>query len=194
MIYCFYQKQEEGDLINMQELIKLAENIKNEELKKQVIDLISDFEIRLDYQKADINKAPAGIRGFHHCQKGGLIQHIKAVTEMCLQIGNTVEKTYDLPINKDYLIAGALVHDLGKLYEYENSDMGWRRSKIKLDHVFLMSAELYCRKFPEDLIHIVVSHLGEKSSTPPMTIEALILHYVDTLDSILGTTEDCLLI
>jgi 7,8-dihydroneopterin 2',3'-cyclic phosphate phosphodiesterase len=46
-------------------------------------------------------------------------------------------------------------------------------------------AELYRREFPEQVIHIVASHFGESGPTPPRTIEALILHYVDNILSII---------
>jgi hypothetical protein len=48
----------------------------------------------------------------------------------------------------------------------------------------LCVAELYHREFPEQVIHIVASHFGEGGPTPPRNFEALILHYVDTLFSL----------
>jgi 7,8-dihydroneopterin 2',3'-cyclic phosphate phosphodiesterase len=63
-----------------------------------------------------------------------------------------------------------------KVYEFKDG----KPSGILLDHSSLGLAELYKREFPEEVLHLVISHTGS-SNNPPRTLEALILHYVDTL-------------
>jgi len=79
-------------------------------------------------------------------------------------------------VNKDALIAGALLHDIMKVYEFKEG----KPTGILLDHSALGLAELYKRGFPEEVLHLVISHAAP-STNPPRTLEAVILHYVDTL-------------
>lgn len=180
----------------MKHLLELAKNIKDKKLRKDVEGMLKDFRLSnkdFDLPKSDINKTPAGTGGFHHCQEGGLIQHTQAVTEMCMKCADVVEKVYSIKLNRDYLIAGALLHDIAKVYEYVKANGAWGHSGIKFDHSFMIGTELYARGFPEELVHIVESHLGQ-SANPPRTMEALILHHIDTLDAIIGSsTEENLL-
>jgi 7,8-dihydroneopterin 2',3'-cyclic phosphate phosphodiesterase len=83
----------------------------------------------------------------------------------------------------DYLIAGALLHDIMKIFEWKVEGGEPKHTGILLDHSTLAVAELYHRGFPEGVIHIVASHFGEAGPTPPRNFEALILHHVDSLAS-----------
>lgn len=62
--------------------------------------------------------------------------------------------------------------------------------EVYLNHLELMVAELYRRKFPKEVIHIVASHFGTGSATPPRTYEALILHHADTFESIIAANVE----
>ena len=82
------------------------------------------------------------------------------------------------------MIAGALLHDMMKMFEWKTGESGAEPTGVLLDHTMLAVAEFYYRGFPENVIHIIASHFGEASPTPPRNYEALILHYVDTLLSV----------
>ena len=62
--------------------------------------------------------------------------------------------------------------------------------EVYLNHLELMVAEMYRRKLPKEVIHIVASHFGTGSATPPRTYEALILHHADTFDSIISANVE----
>lgn len=62
--------------------------------------------------------------------------------------------------------------------------------EVYLNHLELMVAELYRRKFPKEVIHIVASHFGTGSATPPRTYEALIMHHADTFESIISANVE----
>jgi len=88
-------------------------------------------------------------------------------------------------IDKDLVIAGALLHDIMKPYNYEldENDNIDHTDLFNLDHLTLCVAELYKRNYPLDLIKIIASHHGEHSPTRPGSIEAYIVHFADYIDS-----------
>lgn len=176
----------------LNDLIDLAKKIKNKDLREKVIELLNHPSLQnkaLQYSPASLERAPASIN-WHHVKEGGLIEHTRAVTLMCISIGNILEKVYGMKIDFDSLIAGALLHDIGKLWNFKKKKSGWDSTDLTLDHTTLGTAELYARGFPESVLHIVASHFGEHGPTPPKTVEALILHTVDTLDAILNEAPE----
>lgn len=175
----------------MKELIELAGKIKDVELRKKVVEFLKDPSLSNKYfkkyprEKMEKVKSPFSVGGGPSVERGNLIKHTLVVTESCLKIAETIEKQYGVQINKDYLIAGALLHDLMKMYEWKNGKTGTEHTGIMLDHSFLGVSELYHRDFPEGVIHLIAAHFGEHGPTPPRNFEALILHYIDTLVSLI---------
>jgi 7,8-dihydroneopterin 2',3'-cyclic phosphate phosphodiesterase len=172
-------------------LITLAEEIRNKELRKKVIDMLKNPKLsnkHFDYKGIPMQEAPASL-GWHHVEHGGLAKHTYMVTKLCLDIAGMVEQNYDQRINRDTLIAGALLHDIAKLFDMKEEDSGFDSTELSIDHIIMGSAELYARGFPEPVIHLVASHFGEQGTTTPQVPEATILHYADTLDAILGTSK-----
>lgn len=173
----------------MKQFIDLAENIKDEELRKKVVDIIKNPTLShkefKKYPKADLEKARTlfNVGGMGPVERD-VLNHTIAVTELCIKTAEIIEKNYGLKINKDYLIAGALLHDIMKIFEWKITKEGPEHTGVLLDHSFLGVAELYHRGFPEGVIHIVASHFGEHGPTPPRNFEALIFHYLDTLLSL----------
>ncbi len=172
----------------MQRLIELANKIENEELKKKVIDLIKNPKLSnpqfQKYPKEDLEKVrtPFSVGDMGVVERE-VINHTVTNTEVCLKIADTFEKNYGVKANRDILIAGSLLHDIMKVYEWKIDEEGDSvPTGLTMDHVFLGVAELYARGFPEEIIHVVAATRGE--STPPKSMEALILHYVDTLTSL----------
>jgi len=173
----------------MEELIQLAEKIKDRELKKKVVEFLKDPRLSHEefkkYPREAIEnvKTLFSVAGHGTVERGDLVRHIVAVTELCIKTAESLEKIYGVKINMDYLIAGALLHDIMKVFEWKNEGGETKHTGILLDHSMLAVAELYHRGFPEGVIHIIASHFGEAGPTPPRNFEALILHHVDTLAS-----------
>ena len=175
------------------DLLRLADNIKDQKLRKMVVDILKEpgesrsTEFR-KYKAADFKLCPASLN-FHHTTTGGLLEHTLALTRMCIGIADALEKTYKVKLDTDSFIAASLVHDIGKLWTMKKVKAGWQETGCMLDHTMLGTAELYQRGFPEKVVHIVASHFGENGPTPPQTIEALVLHVLDNLDAKLGTQQ-----
>jgi 7,8-dihydroneopterin 2',3'-cyclic phosphate phosphodiesterase len=175
----------------LNDLLELAGKIKDVELRRKVIEILKHPSLtnkKFKYQPVQLKDAPASTQ-WHHTQVGGLVQHTYSVTSMSIEMAKIIEKVYGLPLNKDSLVAAALVHDIAKLWGISQKKGVFASSKITIDHTILGSAELYARGFPESVIHIVASHFGDQGPTPPQTIEAILFHYIDSLDAMIGTSS-----
>jgi 3'-5' exoribonuclease len=105
--------------------------------------------------------------------------------------------------NRDLVLAGCLLHDIGKIEEIElkggfkYSDRGRLLGHIVLGIDLLKGLVANIKTFPQNLynalLHIIASHHGTEewgSPRKPMFIEALIVHYLDNLDSkVMGVRE-----
>ena len=173
----------------MKELIELAEKIQDKELRKKVIDYIKNpTPSHKDFQKYPVEKidkvhTPFSVGNLGTAMRD-VLKHTISVTEVCIQTADSLQKNFGLKVNKDYLIAGAVLHDVMKVVEWKMQASGPKHTGVLLDHSMLGVAELYRRDFPEQVIHIVASHFGEGGTTPPRSYEALIVHYVDAMLSL----------
>ncbi len=140
--------------------------------------------------REDFLRAPAA-KGWHHAWVGGLSEH---VLDMALMADRTAE-VYP-SIDKDILMAGVLLHDIGKMEELTvTNHINYSDKGRLLGHITLGSEMLECAireipDFPEELgmrlKHMILSHHGNLehgSPVRPMTVEAMLLHYLDNLDA-----------
>ena len=108
------------------------------------------------------------------------VTHTHLVTQMALKIGELVEQTI-IKTNKDFLVAGALLHDVGKLVEYSLSDKG-NFLKSQLGNLFRHPAIgmhlCLSEGLPYEIAHICLAHSteGDKLKRTP---EAWIVHHCD---------------
>ena len=176
--------------ILMGELLKLVEQVVDPYLKE----LLKRFFVEDKEFIERFKKAPAA-KSYHHPYLGGLLEHTLGVTELSLRVVKNYKE-----INEDLLLAGALLHDIGKVDEYttfpsiEMSDKGRLLGHVVIGYEMvsekIKSMDDYLGGFPEDLalqlLHIILSHHGELSwGSPvvPYTLEAQILHFVDNLNA-----------
>lgn len=134
-------------------------------------------------------KAPAA-RGMHHAYLGGLLEHTLSMTKLALFLS----QHYDY-VNKDLLMAATLLHDMGKAIEYSvDTTFDFSEDGRLIGHIIraIVMIETAAREmdFPEEklrhLVHLVASHHGKLewgSPVQPKTVEAVLLHQIDLLDS-----------
>lgn len=135
-------------------------------------------------------EAPAA-KGVHHNYIHGLLEHTIAVCK----ISDKLSELY-AEVNRDLLVAGAILHDLGKTLEFDYttaidySDRGRLFGHIVLGERIISRAIREMDSFPEELelqlIHMVLAHHGEQeygSPQPPQTLEAFLLHHADNIDA-----------
>ncbi len=166
----------------------LAEKIHDKNLREKVIQLLENptFEIEgKRYSGLPLEVSPAG-RSHHHCYPEGLIEHIVSTANIALAMCNSVEKIYHGKVNRDFVIAGILLHDIFKPITYAANESGSYSSTHLadyMDHLSLVISELVRRDFPLDIVHVVSAHHGDYGPIRPHTIEALICHLADLIDS-----------
>jgi len=145
---------------------------------------VEDLELR-----AAFSKAPAA-KSLHHVCLGGLLEHTLSVLAMAER---ACEHYQDM--NRDLVVAGVLLHDVGKTAEltylrsFGYSDEGNLIGHISMEAQWITRAAAAIPDFPEDLrlqiLHIALSHHGKLeygSPVLPKTPEALLVHYLDDLD------------
>jgi 7,8-dihydroneopterin 2',3'-cyclic phosphate phosphodiesterase len=170
-------------------LLKVAEDIKDASLREKVIALIKEPKLSMmngmEAKMVPFKESPASKRR-HHSYESGLIVHTLATVKLALSLSDIMETIYKVKINRDVVIAAALLHDLFKGHTYSMIYPGkYSSSKLgdELDHLSLIVMELYVQKFPIEVIHAVASHHGDGSPIQPRTIEALIVHLSDNVDA-----------
>lgn len=135
-------------------------------------------------------RAPAS-KQIHHACLGGLLEHTLSVTELVLKVAPHYEG-----LNLDLLITGTILHDLGKVEElsfrrsFDYTDRGKLLGHIVLGVERVEEKIRQVSGFPEDLAtllkHLLLSHHGQYlygSPKKPMTLEAVMLHYLDDMDA-----------
>jgi len=109
-----------------------------------------------------------------------LVEHIQFVVKTALFIADRLQKAHGYRIDRDLLIASALLHDLGKIFEHRR--MGGRFKKTDIGKFFphgFWGTFLALREgMPLDLAHLVSSH-PHVSPVLPQFLEGIILHYAD---------------
>ena len=146
--------------------------------------LVEDAALRSAFAKAPAAKS------LHHVYLGGLLEHTLSVARMA---GRACDHYREL--NRDLVLAGVLLHDLGKTAEltyqrsFGYSDAGNLIGHISLEAEWINRATARIPDFPETLrllvLHIVLAHHGKLefgSPVVPKTPEALLVHYLDDLD------------
>lgn len=175
-----YSSQEMYD-----ELLRVACNFKDEELKELVLALYQDNREALLYW-------PAAFK-LHHAIRGGLLMHTLSIVRLC----ERVCEVYPF-VDKDLLLAGAMLHDISKLEEFQVDKTGLAEGySIEgnlLGHLAMGAAKIeryaeklgISRKTSVLVQHMILSHHGEPefgAAVRPMFIEAELLSELDLMDS-----------
>jgi 3'-5' exoribonuclease len=160
-------------------------SIGNPHLRTLIQSFLADPDIAQAYRNAPAAKT------LHHAYIGGLLDHVVSLFRSC----DLVCRNYP-QINRDLLLSGAFLHDIGKIHEltYNRSFSYTTRGQL-LGHM-IIELEMLKEKvkafpdFPPELQtlleHLIITHHGQYefgSPKLPMFPEALMLHYMDDLDS-----------
>ena len=138
---------------------------------------------------------PAGMK-LHHAYIGGLLQHSIDVTDLAVAMADRIEG-----VDKDLVIAGALLHDIGKVKEISSeigfpyTNAGRFMGHIAMTSMMVQEAAIKLNipaQRLEQLQHILLSHHGENEKGSPVacaTREAFIVHYADEINAIMNQFE-----
>ncbi len=136
-------------------------------------------------------RAPAA-KGIHHAYRGGLLEHSLSMARVASLLADHYQA-----IDKDLMIAGALLHDIGKTVELQDdvgvieyTDIGRLKGHVVIGSEFILKTAEEIKDFPKELLihlqHLVLSHHGKQefgSPVVPMTAEALLLSFIDDMDA-----------
>ena len=169
----------------LKELQLIMGDIKDRYLKELLRLFFTDEEfVRL------FTTAPAA-KALHHVYLGGLLEHSLSMARLARMVSDNYDN-----INRDLLLTGAILHDLGKVYElsfqktFEYTDEGRLLGHITIGVEMIEKKINVISGFPSDLRmllkHMILSHHGDYmygSPKRPKTTEALMLYYLDDLDA-----------
>ena len=166
------------------DLIALVERRHIHELLKEIFqgDVFNRF-----------SKNPAAMK-HHHAYIGGLLEHSVDVANLAVAMAKQCEG-----INLDLIIAGGLLHDIGKIKEispdigFEYTDVGRFVGHLVLGAMLVEKALAKIKDFPRqdavELMHILLSHHGTVDKGSPVassTKESLLVHYADEVNAIMN--------
>ncbi|MCS6951644.1 MAG: HD domain-containing protein [Bryobacterales bacterium] len=167
------------------ELRQIVTGVRHPHLKALLEAFLNDPEIA-----ARLKRAPAA-KSVHHAYLGGLLEHVLSLCRLCQFAAGHYPH-----VDPDLLVTGAILHDIGKLYELRyDRNFAYTTEGQLLGHIAiglrLIAAKLRdIPNFPERLRtlveHMVLSHHGQLeygSPKVPLFPEALLLHHLDDLDS-----------
>ena len=169
-------------MISLRDLLR---KIENPQIKALADRFLNDASF-----VALFKKAPAA-KNFHHSTLGGLLEHTLSVCRLALLVAEHYPE-----LNRDLLLAGAFLHDVGKVRELgvstsiDYTDEGRLIGHLSLG-VSMVDEKLATMKdFPEEIAlrlkHLILSHHGEYefgSPKKPAFLEAFALHLIDDLDA-----------
>ena len=159
-----------------------VESIENQDIKRIVEAIYKKYD-------KEIYSSPAATRN-HHEYFGGLATHVSGM----LQLTEAVCSIYP-DVNRDYLVAGVLLHDVGKIIELGGSSITEYTTEGKLlGHITI--SQTMVRETADELgidseavtvlRHIILAHHGKRefgSPVLPLTLEAEVLHMIDDMDA-----------
>jgi len=176
-----------GDIPAMaSEIVTMARSVSEPNLRALLLKFFRDKEFVGVFQQAPAAKK------MHHAYYGGLLEHTLTVT----RLANSIAKLYPV-IDRSLLIAGALLHDIGKTeefsfdrYPFDYTDKGRLVGHLVLGAEMMLARIEEMDGFPAELTtqlqHLILSHHGRHefgSPSLPMTLEAFVLNFIDDIDA-----------
>lgn len=142
--------------------------------------------------------APAAVRN-HHAYRHGLLEHSLVVAETAAGVAARFAA-----VDRDLVVAGALLHDIGKIHAYTSdalapqmTDEGRLHGEIVMGHDLVRELIAEDNEFPPEIAkrlrHVIIAHHGmrEKGSpVVPQTREAVIVHYCDDMTARIAAIDD----
>ncbi|MFZ5595460.1 MAG: 3'-5' exoribonuclease YhaM family protein [Bacillota bacterium] len=174
------------------DLRALIDSVENSHLRRLLFSFFDDREWVGGFCSAPAAKAN------HQAYLGGLLEHTLNLTRTASVVAGLYPR-----LDRDLLLAGAILHDIGKIGEYSYDRLiDFTDEGRLLGHIVMGVNEVDRRMsglsgeepFPEDLrlklLHIITSHHGQyewQSPKKPKFLEAAVVHILDMLDSVMDT-------
>lgn len=183
------------------------------EMWSELVDLVGTFqepltkfvteEILLKHEPFidAFKKAPAA-RVVHNAWYGGLLEHVHALCRIAEPVIQHYKTRYCEKLSREKVLFGLIMHDAGKIVEYDYTKSNFKPTSIGLltNHLVLGPAWVFevSNRFPVEqrdehfkeeralLMHVLAAHHGRLdwgSPVVPVTLEAILVHHIDNLDA-----------
>jgi hypothetical protein len=168
---------------NLTDLIPEFLEIEDENLRSRVLDVWKDALEIGGWELEELSRLPYTL--LIEDVDISFPEHVSVVCRLCIAVEDVLRKAYSdrYEINRDTLIAGALIADVGKLLEFHKVDgeYAWASMYKYLRHPFTSVGLCFKHNIPEDVMHIAATHSweGEKFKRRP---ESIIFHHADFID------------
>ena len=167
------------------DLLPEIDEIQDSDLKEKVIACWAEAMEYRDWKVKELRSIPFTLLAEN--VQIYFIEHVRTCTKMAIAVDKVLDQAYagrKTPVNRDYLIAGSLLADVGKLLEFDKKPDG---TVFKSDygkhirHPFSGVGLAFKHGVPSEVMHVIAVHskegAGEKRSP-----EAIIFHHVDFID------------
>jgi len=170
-------KDERDEFLKLIPEIGLIGDVK---LRKQTLTVWVEAARKGGWTAADLEKMPFTL--LIKKVEISLIDHTRAVTRTALQIAEALGAAYagKIAIQRDLLLSGAILHDVGKLFEYKREQGVFQKSREGelLRHPISGAAFAYKYDLPQEVVHMIAAHSKEGDGLK-RTIEAIIINHAD---------------
>ncbi len=184
-----YIKSTSKDIdLMFEEILGYIRSMENKYLKELLNIFMADKKFVKNYRTST-----AAVR-YHHAYQGGLLEHSLNVVKICDMMAGIYDN-----LNRDLLLAGAILHDVGKIKEYSSgvnlkiTNRGRLLGHISIGYGWVQEKIGQVKGFPADLadrlLHIILSHHGHLefgSPKRPKILEAFVVYHADHLDGDIG--------
>lgn len=163
----------------IRQLFPLVDQIKDSSIRDKVIETWRRTWSESKWERIESVPANAEIQ----VDKCSIVQHTNYIAAIALHIGHVIHDDFNLPLDFDVLLAGALLHDVSTINEFEPDGKGGEKITdigSKITHAAYGAGIALNVGLPLDVVHIIVSHTP-LAATMPSSFEALIVSYVDLL-------------
>lgn len=167
-------------MTNILELLPEIAEIKDVKLRELTRDVWEKAVEKGGWSEADLEAMPFTL--LIKTVSVSLMAHTRAVTRTAFEIAKAMNEAYagKLRVDLDVLLAGAILHDVGKLFEYERRDGAFVKSRDGelLRHPVSGAAFAYKHGLPQEVVHVIAAHSKEGDGSR-RTVEAVIVNHAD---------------
>lgn len=156
-----------------------VEQIRDEALRQAVVDIWATAWETSEWEK--LEDCPKGVElPLAH----NLLTHSRAVASFAMSLCEQHREFNGIAMNRDEVIAIALLHDVCKLHEFTKTATGYAKSRIGniYQHGYLSAHWAQEAGLSEEIVHGLISHTP-LSGVVPQTQEAVLVHYADFADT-----------
>ena len=164
----------------MNKIFPLIDRISNSNLLARTVSCWEEAVKRGGWTKNDLHKIPFTLLPAEY--KPSIVTHTNGVAECAVAMAEVMKRTYgsNIEIDMDLLISGGILHDVGKVLEYELKNGKYIKSSLgkMVRHPVSGTALAAELGLPPEIQHIIASHSYEGDKTP-RTVESVLVHHAD---------------